>query len=261
MSKYVSEVKRGTMESINPTIPGSANSVEIGSSRSKKKRCCPSGFKNKRCKSDLCKKCCNDLTDNKECRVHLRRHCNDDKESPKSQKSKTIVDLDSISLVASSNDDDDGSSSSIDKGKKKVTPQKIRCCRDADTTPMVPKSTTVSVSPPLLFDSVVSDLHSEINSTMSLMESSDFDKRNGLNETGFKLIEPSRNKERTFCCGAGGGVKQNSPKIANKIAKKRLEQLGSKKIIVSCPYCYAHLKENVDNKKKIVELSETLVEA
>ena len=188
MSKYVSEVKRGTMESINPTIPGSANSVEIGSSRSKKKRCCPSGFKNKRCKSDLCKKCCNDLTDNKECRVHLRRHCNDDKESPKSQKSKTIVDLDSISLVASSNDDDDGSSSSIDKGKKKVTPQKIRCCRDADTTPMVPKSTTVSVSPPLLFDSVVSDLHSEINSTMSLMESSDFDKRNGLNETGFKLI-------------------------------------------------------------------------
>ena len=82
-----------------------------------------------------------------------------------------------------------------------------------------------------------------------------------LKQTGFKLIEPFRAKERTFCCGAGGGVKQNSPKIANKIAKERLKQLGSKKIIVSCPYCYAHLKENTDNKKKIIELSETLVEA
>lgn len=84
--------------------------------------------------------------------------------------------------------------------------------------------------------------------------------REVLKRTGFKLIEPFRNKENTFCCGAGGGVKQNSPKIANKIAEKRLNQLNSKKIIVSCPYCYAHLKENTDNKKKIIELSETLLE-
>ena len=81
-----------------------------------------------------------------------------------------------------------------------------------------------------------------------------------LKSTGFKLAEPLRSKQNTFCCGAGGGVKQNSPKIANKIAKERLSHLKSKKIIVSCPFCFAHLSENADDKKKVVELSTTLVE-
>ena len=81
-----------------------------------------------------------------------------------------------------------------------------------------------------------------------------------LKQTGFKLIEPFRSKEETFCCGAGGGVKQNSPKIASKIARERLKQLKTKRIVVSCPYCYVHLKENADNKKKIIEISETLIE-
>lgn len=84
--------------------------------------------------------------------------------------------------------------------------------------------------------------------------------REVLKQVDFKLIEPIRTKEKTFCCGAGSGVKQNSPKIANKIAKERLKQLESKKIIVSCPYCYAHLKENAGGKKKIIELSEALIE-
>ncbi|MBW2991488.1 (Fe-S)-binding protein [Candidatus Woesearchaeota archaeon] len=83
-----------------------------------------------------------------------------------------------------------------------------------------------------------------------------------LAQTGFKLEEPFRARKRTFCCGAGGGVKQNSPKIANKIARQRLRQLKTRKIIVACPYCYVHLRENVDikSKKKIVEISKTLTE-
>ncbi|MBU1198442.1 MAG: (Fe-S)-binding protein [Nanoarchaeota archaeon] len=83
--------------------------------------------------------------------------------------------------------------------------------------------------------------------------------REVLKHTGFHLEEPLKSKDCTFCCGAGGGVKQNSSKIADKIAKERLSQLKSNKIIVSCPYCYAHLKENA-TKKKIIEISKTLVE-
>jgi len=79
-----------------------------------------------------------------------------------------------------------------------------------------------------------------------------------LKQTGLKLIEPVRTKNKTFCCGAGSGVKQNYPELANKMAKERLSQFGSNKIITSCPYCYAHLQENADNKKKIIELSEAL---
>jgi heterodisulfide reductase subunit D len=81
-----------------------------------------------------------------------------------------------------------------------------------------------------------------------------------IRQAGFKPIEPARSKEKTFCCGAGGGVKQNYPELANKLAKERLQQLGAKKIVVSCPYCYAHLKENTENKKCILEIGELLVE-
>jgi Fe-S oxidoreductase len=81
-----------------------------------------------------------------------------------------------------------------------------------------------------------------------------------IRQAGLKIIEPVRTKELAFCCGAGGGVKQNYPELANKLAKERLKQLGQQKIIVSCPYCYAHLSENADTKKKIVELSEALFE-
>lgn len=81
-----------------------------------------------------------------------------------------------------------------------------------------------------------------------------------LNKAGFLLSEPSRTKGKTFCCGAGGGLKQSSPKISNKIAKERLKQFELKKVIVSCPYCYVHLKENAKNSKEIIELSETLSE-
>ena len=81
-----------------------------------------------------------------------------------------------------------------------------------------------------------------------------------LHQAGFKIIEPRKSKEQTFCCGAGGGLKQNSHQIANALAKERISQLGAKKIVVSCPYCYLHMAENCTNQKKIIELSETLVE-
>jgi heterodisulfide reductase subunit D len=83
-----------------------------------------------------------------------------------------------------------------------------------------------------------------------------------LKRAGYKIHEPERNKENTFCCGAGGGLKQNSPKLAEKIAKTRLKQTTTGKVIVSCPYCYLHLKECQDakNQKEIVELSEAVFE-
>lgn len=81
-----------------------------------------------------------------------------------------------------------------------------------------------------------------------------------IRQTGFKIVEPPKTKGNTFCCGAGGGVKQNFPELANKIAKERLRQINSKKVIVSCPYCYAHLQENAENKKSITEISEPLLE-
>lgn len=79
-----------------------------------------------------------------------------------------------------------------------------------------------------------------------------------LRKLGFKLIELEKNKEDSFCCGAGGGLKGNHPELANKIAKNILSKVKTKKLITTCPLCYAHFKENAENIK-VLELSKVLV--
>lgn len=77
-----------------------------------------------------------------------------------------------------------------------------------------------------------------------------------LKKLDFDLKEFPKNRENALCCGAGGGLKTNAPKIANKIAKIRLNKITDK-VITSCPLCYMHLKEN--SETEILELSEVLV--
>lgn len=80
-----------------------------------------------------------------------------------------------------------------------------------------------------------------------------------LKQIGLKLLEPSKSREKTFCCGAGCGLKQNKPSLANQIAKERLSHFRTKKVVTACPYCYLHLSENAENKK-IFEISQVLSE-
>ncbi|MFH0870842.1 MAG: (Fe-S)-binding protein [archaeon] len=80
-----------------------------------------------------------------------------------------------------------------------------------------------------------------------------------LKQANFSVIEPALSKESTFCCGAGGGLRQINPLLAGKIGARRLGQFRTNKVVVSCPFCYAHLKECAANSsKEIVELSETI---
>jgi Fe-S oxidoreductase len=75
---------------------------------------------------------------------------------------------------------------------------------------------------------------------------------------GFKVIELEKNKKDSFCCGAGGGLKGNRPELANNIAKNILDNVKTKKLITTCPMCYAHFKEN-SKDIQVLELSEVLV--
>jgi Fe-S oxidoreductase len=79
-----------------------------------------------------------------------------------------------------------------------------------------------------------------------------------LETLGFKIIELENNKTKTSCCGAGGELKNNNPKLANLIAKRLLNKVQTKKIVTTCPHCYNHFKENIpkDKKLEIYELSE-----
>jgi heterodisulfide reductase subunit D len=71
---------------------------------------------------------------------------------------------------------------------------------------------------------------------------------------GGKIIEFSFNRENSFCCGAGGGVRANFPKTAKVAAEKKVsfvpENVG--KIISPCGLCYANIKSASD---KSVEFS------
>ena len=80
-----------------------------------------------------------------------------------------------------------------------------------------------------------------------------------LKALDFEVIESKKTRENTLCCGAGGGLKNNAPKIASKIAKIRFEDVPTKKLITPCPMCYHHLKENAPEDVEVLELSQVLV--
>ncbi|MCW1301193.1 MAG: (Fe-S)-binding protein [Candidatus Nanoarchaeia archaeon] len=85
-----------------------------------------------------------------------------------------------------------------------------------------------------------------------------------LRKLGYKVVEMKLNREYSFCCGGGGGVKANYPKLALEIAKDRVLQameVGAELLVTTCPMCYISLKgasEELNNKIKVVELSEIL---
>ncbi len=83
--------------------------------------------------------------------------------------------------------------------------------------------------------------------------------RNILNYLGFTVVELPGCKERSFCCGAGGGLKSNYPDMSNDIAKKILSQVSTKKLVTPCPLCYSHFKENAPKGMEVLEFSEVLI--
>jgi len=93
----------------------------------------------------------------------------------------------------------------------------------------------------------------------SLRKEKIFDEpREILKAAGFDLIEMKRTKDEAMCCGAGGLLKANSPRIADKIAQLRLSQTMINKLITTCPLCYMHLKQNAKGVQ-VLELSEVLL--
>ncbi|MBM3199692.1 (Fe-S)-binding protein [Candidatus Woesearchaeota archaeon] len=84
--------------------------------------------------------------------------------------------------------------------------------------------------------------------------------RNILKALGFEVVEFKLSRENSMCCGGGGNLKSNAPKTASRIAKMRLKDLQTKKVITCCPMCYYQLKENAPEGVEVLELSHVLLE-
>jgi heterodisulfide reductase subunit D len=91
--------------------------------------------------------------------------------------------------------------------------------------------------------------------------------RNVLESTA-NLVEMKRNKFKSRCCGAGGGVKSAYPHTSLKIALKRIldaEDIDADILVTSCSLCILNLTSAVESLKKeqnclkIIDLSELLL--
>jgi Fe-S oxidoreductase len=82
-----------------------------------------------------------------------------------------------------------------------------------------------------------------------------------------KAIEMPRNRERTFCCGAGGARMWMEEKRGRPINQERVREAaatGAETLAVACPFCTVMLDDGVREsgaKMQVIDLATLLAEA
>lgn len=84
---------------------------------------------------------------------------------------------------------------------------------------------------------------------------------------GVMLAEMKPSRQKTICCGAGGGLKSLDGDLATSIAAKRLERAHATKaeaIVSACPFCelnLAHAVEKIRSPLRVYDLVEIVATA
>lgn len=68
---------------------------------------------------------------------------------------------------------------------------------------------------------------------------------------GLELVEMDRRREWSWCCGAGGGVKEAYEDFALWTAKERIEEArstGADAIVTACPWCERNFKDVIEKE-------------
>jgi Fe-S oxidoreductase len=84
---------------------------------------------------------------------------------------------------------------------------------------------------------------------------------------GLRLVEMNRIKEYTWCCGAGGGVKDAFPDFALFTARERIKEAkstGAEAMVTACPWCQRNFRDAVEqygDSLKIYDIMELVQEA
>ena len=80
-----------------------------------------------------------------------------------------------------------------------------------------------------------------------------------LDALGFDVIELEKNKDQSLLCGCEGGMIQNTPELAKKMARSVFDLCTTKKLVVIDPLAYYHLRNNAPSRLEVIELSEVLL--
>jgi heterodisulfide reductase subunit D len=79
---------------------------------------------------------------------------------------------------------------------------------------------------------------------------------------GVELTEMFRNRECSWCCGAGGGVIDTYPEFNNYTATQRIleaKETGAEAIVTACPWCERSLRDAVEemgDRMKVIDIVE-----
>ena len=84
---------------------------------------------------------------------------------------------------------------------------------------------------------------------------------------GVVLVEMERIREDSWCCGAGGGVKEACPELALWTAGERISEAiatGADTLVTVCPWCERNFKDAVEesgSKLDILDIAELAAQA
>lgn len=84
-----------------------------------------------------------------------------------------------------------------------------------------------------------------------------------------KVVEMKRNREKSFCCGGGGGlsfVDEPADKRVNQERAREILETGAETVAVGCPFCMTMVEDGINARKgdrdiRVMDISEILLEA
>lgn len=86
-----------------------------------------------------------------------------------------------------------------------------------------------------------------------------YDEPRGVLALAGTLAEAPRNRERSFCCGAGGGLVFLGEEKGKRVSHERLEQLesaGAETIAAACPFCQTMFRDALAGRAGAMRLAD-----
>ncbi len=80
---------------------------------------------------------------------------------------------------------------------------------------------------------------------------------------GPNRIEPGRTRDKSFCCGAGGGMMFLGEEKGDRVNRNRareLEATGAETIAAACPFCQSMFRDALEKPVRLLDVAQILAE-